>query len=222
MKKKEYIFEFLNDLMRNNSKEWMDAHRDRYETAKNYWLEEIEKMLERLRQHDSHYEMFEPKDTIMRINNNRMFHPEKPIYKTHFAFSPTRKKDEYAPIFFSLGATSSLIGGGIWRPNKDILHKVRAHIDMHGATFQKAISSKDFIDFFGGLQEDDQKLKTAPKGYDKAHPYIELLRYKNYTAAIEPSRKYLLDNNLADIAEEVYLKMKPMNDFFHAALNAHE
>jgi uncharacterized protein (TIGR02453 family) len=219
MKEKQYIFDFLDDLTRHNSKDWMDENRSRYETAKSYWLDEIAKMLDRLSQYDTNFERFEPKDTIMRITNNRMFHPEKPVYKTHFAFSPTKKKDEYAPIFFSYGSASSLIGGGIWRPNKDILKKVRVAIDYDGETLQNAITSKEFTDFFGGLQEDDQKLKSAPKGYDKAHPHIELLRYKNFTAAIEPTRKQLLNQELADIVEEVYLKLKPMNDFFHTALS---
>ncbi|MEM6720666.1 MAG: DUF2461 domain-containing protein [Bacteroidota bacterium] len=219
MEKKEYIFKFLDDLSRNNSKDWMNEHRNRYETAKAYWLEEVQKILDRLSMHDTRFEMFAPKDTIMRINNNRMFHPEKPIYKTHFAFSPTQKKDEYAPFFFSYGSASSLMGGGIWRPNADILKRVRAHINRDGAQLEKAVSSKEFRSFFGGLQEDDQKLKSAPKGYDKEHPQIELLRYKNFTAAIEPTREQLIYNELADIAEEVYLKLKPMNDFFHEALH---
>ncbi|MEM6684359.1 MAG: DUF2461 domain-containing protein [Bacteroidota bacterium] len=219
MKKKEYIFTFLDDLTKNNSKDWMNENRDRYETAKAYWLEEVANMLERLSQYDTHFEFFEPKKTITRINNNRMFHPEKPIYKTHFSFSPTQKKDEYAPLFFSYGAANSLVGGGIWRPNPDILKRVRAHIDRDGAALQKVISSEEFVNFFGGLQEDDQKLKSAPKGYDKAHPYVELLRYKNFTAAIAPTRAELIRTDLADIAEQVYVKMKPMNDFFEEALN---
>ncbi|AXG71561.1 hypothetical protein KORDIASMS9_03818 [Kordia sp. SMS9] len=219
MNKKKYIFKFLDELSRNNSKKWMDENRSTYQLAKTYWLSEVEKMLERLCKYDSHFEMFTPKNTIQRITNNRMFHPEKPIYKTKFAFSPTRKKDEYAPIFFSIGAAESLVGGGIWRPNTDILKKVRAHIDTDENKLQKAISSKEFVTFFGGLREDDQKLKTAPRGYDYEHPHIELLRYKNFTAGIEPTRETIINKDLADIAEEVYLKLKPMNDFFHEALH---
>jgi uncharacterized protein (TIGR02453 family) len=219
MKKKAFIFNFLDDLSRNNSKDWMQENRHRYETAKSYWLEEVGNMLERLSQYDARFEMLEPKKTITRITNNRMFHPEKPIYKTTFSFSPTQKKDEYAPLFFSIGAGESLVGGGIWRPNSDILKRVRAHIAIAGADLEKAISSKEFTDFFGGLDEDDQLLKTAPRGYDSTHPYVHLLRYKNFTASFAPSRSYVLEHELAEIAEQVYLKLKPMNDFFEAALH---
>ena len=218
MSKKEYIFEFLENLTKNNSKEWMDANKARYIQAKRYWLDEIELILERLSKHDRHFEQFEPKKTIMRINNNRMFHPDLPIYKNHFAFSPMTKTDGYARIFFSFSPFESFIGGGLWRPQKETLEEVRATIHYEGDELENAINSKEFIDFFGGLVEDSQKLKNVPRGYSKEHKQAELLKYKNLTASIKPSKADLLNNELADMVEEVYLKLKPMNDFFHKAL----
>lgn len=218
MEKKEYIFKFLQDLSENNSKDWMDENRVRYIQAKSYWLEEINSILERLSKHDNHFEQFKPKDTIMRINNNRMFNPDLPIYKDHFAFSPMTKSDGYARVFFSFSPRESFIGGGLWRPQKEVLKEVRSSINYEGEELFNAVNNKEFIAFFGSLGIDNQKLKNVPRGYDKEHKYGELLKYKSISAGIIPSKELLLNNELADIIEEVYLKLKPMNDFFHKAL----
>ncbi|WP_299532543.1 DUF2461 domain-containing protein [Ulvibacterium sp.] len=218
MSGKEYIFKFLQDLTENNSKDWMEANKERYNQSKTYWLKEVESMLKRLSKHDKHFEKFSPKDTIMRINNNRMFHPDLPIYKNHFAFSPMTKKDGYARLFFSFSPFESYIGGGLWRPQKEILDEVRAAIVYEGEILHDAINDDAFMSFFGGLQEDTQKLKKPPRGYDKNHEYVELLKYKNFSTGIHPTKEYLIKNDLADVAEEVYLKLKPMNDFFQRAL----
>jgi uncharacterized protein (TIGR02453 family) len=220
MEKKAYILDFLEALTKNNSKEWMDENRAIYNQAKQYWLEEIARILERLSKHDAYFEKFSPKDTIMRINNNRRFQPDLPIYKNFFAFSPMSKEDSYARIFFSFSPYDSFIGGGLWRPQKEILEEVRAAIHYDGDELSKAIQNQSFVNYFGGLQKDEQALKNVPRGYDKEHPHAELLKYKNITASITPSKEFLLENDLADILEETYLNLKPVLDFLHKALVA--
>ena len=81
------IFTFLRDLTANNSKEWLDANRKHYQTAKNTWLAEIELILKRLSTHEPSLEQVKPKETIMRINNNRRFQPDKPLYKDNIGWS---------------------------------------------------------------------------------------------------------------------------------------
>ncbi len=82
------VLKFLGDLSKNNSKEWMDANRDKYLTAKECWLNEVEKILTILCKYDyEHFSLLEPKKCISRITNNRMFNPDLPTYKTYFTFS---------------------------------------------------------------------------------------------------------------------------------------
>ncbi|MEM1338190.1 MAG: DUF2461 domain-containing protein [Bacteroidota bacterium] len=214
MEKKKYILEFLKDLNLNNSKDWMEANKNRYQTAKQYWLEEVEGMLQRLSEHDEHFTMFEPKDTVMRINNNRMFNPNLPIYKDHFAFSPMLKKDTYSRIFFTFGANGSMIGGGLHRPAKEILEKVRTAIDQNGQEFEKIVNNNDFLDYYGGLKKDDQELKSTPRGFDKDHPYGALLKRKNFSYAVVPSEEKLLSTDLSDVITEAFLKSKKVGELF--------
>ncbi|MEM0933659.1 MAG: DUF2461 domain-containing protein [Bacteroidota bacterium] len=217
MEKKKYILEFLKDLTQNNNKEWMEANKNRYQTAKRYWLEEVEDILSALSEHDEHFTMFEPKDTVMRINNNRMFNPDLPIYKDHFAFSPMLKTDTYSRIFFTFSAHESMIGGGLHRPPKDILEKIRKGIDQNGSEFEKLIRDEDFVAYYGGLKRDDQELKSVPRGFDKEHPYRELLKRKNFSYSITPSTEKLLNMDLPDLITEAFLKSKKVGEFFQRA-----
>ena len=43
---------------------------------------------------------------------------------------------------------------------------------------RKVLNSKVFKETFGELE--GEQLKTYPKGFDKNHPDIDLLRYKQY------------------------------------------
>ncbi|GAA0871058.1 DUF2461 domain-containing protein [Gangjinia marincola] len=218
MVKKEYIFRFLRDLQNNNTKEWMDAHRDRYETAKERWLVEIEKILKRLGQHDPQFEQIDPKEANERINNNLLYHPEKPTYKDHFGCEPTSVKKQGA-IYISVGPQSSFIGGGMHNPEKETLDKVRKAIDQNGEELQAIIESEDIQEYFGGLTPDEKKLKTAPQNYAKDHEHIELLRRKNFTVMKKLTEDEITDDQFIDRVEEAYLKMKPLNDFLTKAMN---
>ena len=217
MVQKDYIFRFLRDLQNNNSKDWMDANRDRYETAKACWLNEIDKILERLAKHDSGFSQLKPKDAIERINNNLMYHPEKSTYKDHFGCEPNTVKNQGA-VYISVGPSNSFIGGGMHNPEKETLDKVRKAIDYDGQILRDIIDSRDIQNYFGGLSNDPKKLKTSPKSYDQNHDHIELLRRKNFTVMKRLTEDDVTGDHFIDLVEEAYLKMKPLNDYLTKAL----
>lgn len=218
MVQKEYIFRFLRDLRKNNSKDWMDANRNRYEKAKTCWLDEIEKILERLAKHDSGFSQVKPKDAIERINNNLMYHPEKPTYKDHFGCEPKSVKNQGA-VYIAVGPSQSFIGGGMHNPEKESLDKVRKAIDYDGHKLHDIIESKDIQDYFEGLSKDPKKLKTSPKGYSQDHEHIELLRRKNFTVMKQLTEDEVTGDEFINIIEKAYLKMKPLNDYLGRAMS---
>ncbi|MFD0860598.1 DUF2461 domain-containing protein [Sungkyunkwania multivorans] len=217
MVSKEYIFRFLRDLRKNNSKDWMDEHRDRYETAKERWIEEVSNILERLSRHNAEFDRVDPKKTIERINNNLLYHPNKPTYKHHFGCEALGKKGN-GTLYISIGPSRSFVGGGIHNPSKEDLDNLREAIDYNGEELRKIIDSKDIQDYFGGLTEDDQKLKTAPRGYDQDHEHIELLRRKDFTVMKQLTEEEVTGDHFIDIVEEAHLKMRPFNSYLQEAL----
>jgi uncharacterized protein (DUF2461 family) len=74
---------------------------------------------------------------------------------------------------------------------------------------QEILSSKEFISTFGKLE--GEQLKTAPKGFDKDHPAIQLINYKQFllvkrfTDKQAQSEKYL---------ENVFTTFQAMRPFF--------
>ncbi|MBP2831085.1 DUF2461 domain-containing protein [Aquimarina sp. U1-2] len=219
MVQKEYIFRFLRDLSNNNSKEWMDENRERYHTAKERWIEEVDLILDKLVKHDNYFQNFKPKDTLMRITNNRQFHPNKPIYKDHFSCSPINKGDAFARIYISVGVGHSFIGGGLWRPEKKVLKQVREAIDYDGEELRDILEDKKFQDFFGGLAHDPDKLKTSPRNYSNDHKHIELLRYNNLTAQVKLTQELVVSDDFVDYVEEAFVTLQPLNKFIMKAIS---
>ena len=216
---KGYIFRFLRDLRNNNSKEWMDENRDRYHTMKACWLHEIQLILDCLSKHDPHFERVEPKNTISRINNNRRFHPNKPVYKNHVTCTPSGTKTKGVSTFFiSIGPDESFIGGGLYHPPKEDLEKIRAAIDYNGERLENIINAKQFTSFYGGLNQYDDKLVTSPQNYDKDHQYIELINNKSFTATIDLTEDQVTSDHFIDLVEEAYLKYKPLDEFIVKAI----
>lgn len=219
MNNKNYIWDFLLDLQNNNSKEWMDEHRERYHTAKDYWLEEVAATLKRLSTHDAYFGQFEPKKIITRINNNRMFHPDKPVYKGHFSCAPAGKSDQLTKIFFAFGPEFTMIGGGIYQPDNTALKSIREAIDYDASELIAILNNKSLIEVTGGLADDESKLKTSPQGYSNDHPNVELLRYKSFTAQYIPHKKDIIEADLATEVERVYLAIQPLIKWLEKAVS---
>ncbi|WP_296317886.1 DUF2461 domain-containing protein [Winogradskyella sp. UBA3174] len=217
---KGYIFRFLRDLKKNNSKDWMDENRHQYHTMKERWLFEIELILKRLSKHDAHYESIDPKKTVSRINNNRRFHPDKPVYKDRLTCSPAgRKAFNVSTFFLSIGTEESFIGGGIYHPKKEDLENIRAAIDYNGDELKKILNEKGFKSFYGGLNIYDDKLVTSPQNYSKDHEYINLINNKSFTATINLTEEQVESNGFIDLVEEAYLKFKPLDDYIVRAIS---
>ncbi|MEL6863473.1 MAG: DUF2461 domain-containing protein [Bacteroidota bacterium] len=215
--RKVKIFEFLHDLKHNNSKEWMDKNRKRYQEAKEIWLDEIQQILNRLENQIPAFQSVNPKDTIMRINNNRRFNPSLPIYRTYFTFGVSDQK--VGPYYhLSISPDESIIGGGLYRPDSDTLKKVREAIDYDAGPLLKTVSTDHFQSFYKGMSKDEQMLKSSPKGYPKDHPQIGLLRRKNLTAIRSLSQKEIIADTFVDLVEEAFTLIQPLNDYFTQAI----
>lgn len=219
MNKSTFILQFLRDVSANNNKDWMEQNKARYEKAKQYWLDEVTSIIERLATHDDYFKTIEPKKTIMRFNNNRMFNKDLPLYKDHFSFSPMNKEDKYSKIFFSFGAETTLIGGGAYKPQKEILEEIRNTIDKTGNQLEEAVNNLKFKEFYGGLSVDSEELKNVPKGFDKEHTHGYLLKRKSITGLIEINTETLLERNLTDFVEEAFLALLPLSTYFKNNLN---
>ena len=78
------LFTFLEKLTQNNETAWMDAHRPEYHDVRASLIAWLDQMNMKLAQIDPDYYDTPGTKAINRINNNLMFHPNRPVYKDHF------------------------------------------------------------------------------------------------------------------------------------------
>ena len=81
---------------------------------------------------------------------------------------------------------------------------------------REIITSKDFVDTFGTL--DGDQLKTAPKGFDKEHADVDLLRYKQFIFGKNFSDEEVMRDDFAEVASETFKKMRPFFDLMSEIL----
>jgi uncharacterized protein (TIGR02453 family) len=112
---------------------------------------------------------------VFRPNRDIRFSADKSPYKTTVAASLEHGG------YVQLSAAGLAAGSGMWHMAPDQLERYRRAVadDGTGKQLQRIFVevSGDGIDVGG-----HDALKTAPKGYPKDHPRVELLRYKGLVA----------------------------------------
>lgn len=207
---------FLKELQQNNTKEWMDAHRKWYKEVRDDFIGWLDEMNAELAAIDDDYYDTPGRKGINRINNNLMFHPNKPIYKDHFG-AGLDKRPNTGDFYVEIGIERSMFAGGLWRPGSKRLRSIRDAIDYDGEEFQKILNKKSFKSLFGDLYE-DVKLTNAPKGFSNDHPHIDLLRHKTFAVATEFSTKEVLGHDFEKKVIKAYKEMLPFRRYLNQAI----
>ena len=210
------LIHFLKELNKNNSKEWMDANRKRYKEVRDDYISWLDKMDLTLEAMDDQYYSTPGKKGINRINNNLMFHPNKPIYKDHFG-AGLDKRPNTGDFYVEIGIEQSMLAGGFWRPTPKVLRSIREAIDYDGEELKKILNKKSFKDTFGDLVL-DEKLKSAPKGFSNDHPHIDLLRNKTFAVLHSFSNIEVLQEDFDQKVIRVYQEMLPFRRYLNKAV----
>ncbi|WP_222985027.1 DUF2461 domain-containing protein [Flagellimonas meishanensis] len=211
------LFDFLEQLQKNNNKEWMDANRKWYHSLRAefiLWLDDLDVTAAQL--HDDYYPT-PGKRGINRINNNLMFHPHKPVYKDHFG-AGLDKAPGSADFYIEIGLKQCLLAGGLWRPDAKTLRSIREGIDYDGEELQAILDKPSFKKIFGSLYE-DEKLTQAPKGFSNDHPHIELLRNKTFGVEHQLKREAIFRSDFKEKIIQVYMEMLPFRRYLNQAVS---
>jgi len=200
------VFNFLKELEKNNNRNWFAEHKEAYTSA----LEHFKAFAETLKadlENQDHIERIK----LYRIYRDVRFSKNKTPYKTSFSGGFTRAtKALRGGYYFHLQpGGNSMVGGGFWQPEAPDLKRIREEIAVDAKPLRKIINSAGFKKHFGRLE--GEQLKTAPKGFPKDHPDIDLLRYKSFTV-----RKHFTDEEVTNpgFSEEVLKYFTAMRPFF--------
>ena len=185
--------EFFEGLEADNSKRYWEAHRDVYDDVVRAPMEEL---LADLEPEWGEARMFRPYRDVR-------FSRDKSPYKTAIS---ARVGDGYV----QLDARGLAAGAGMWEMARDQLERYRAAVDddRSGSELDRIVST---VRDRGSDVMAHGELKTAPKGYPKDHPRIELLRYKGLAAWREwPAGRWLGTRRAEDRIVEFFELSKPL------------
>jgi uncharacterized protein (TIGR02453 family) len=215
----ETTLKFLKQLSKNNNKEWFDANRKTYETSKAEFEAIVKSVIGKCVVFDPKLGELEAKKCLFRINKDVRFSKDKSPYKLNMGASinPGGKKSEIPGYYIHVEPGKSFLAGGSYQPMPDVLAAIRQEIDYNTAEFKKILNAKDFKTYFKELEQEG-KLKTAPKGYDKDHPEINLLQHKNFIMVHYLKDEDVLNKNFPAYAAKVFKAMLPMNEFLRGCM----
>ena len=179
------LFEFLAELEMNNTREWFQENKGRYERdVRDALVGFVADFGERLAEISPHMvaDARPSGGSVFRIYRDVRFSKDKSPYKTnagvHFRHEVGR--EVHGPGFYlHLEPGNVFAGAGIWRPNSATLGKIRGAIAANPGRWESIVNDEGFRTTFN-LEGDS--LKRAPKGIDPEHPLIEYLKLKSFVA----------------------------------------
>jgi uncharacterized protein (TIGR02453 family) len=162
-------FEFYEGLEADNTKVFWQANRATFETCVKAPMEALCAALA----DDGSFHLFRP-------YNDLRFAKNRPPYKVHQG--AYRETEGGAGQYLHMGSDGMLVGVGYYSMAKDQLERFRAAVDddRRGQEIAAVTESLRAAGYSIGAMEG---LKSAPRGYAKDHPRIELLRRKGLMAS---------------------------------------
>ncbi|KAF8225576.1 hypothetical protein L208DRAFT_1305679 [Tricholoma matsutake] len=222
--------DFLHKLKdpKCNDREWFKLHgkstpsfKPVYRLAEQEWKAFIDSFTDVLTAVDPQIPPLPPKDVIHRIYRDMRFSNDKTPYKTGFSASFSRSGRK--GIFAGLSPDGkSLIAAGSWCPGKQELATIRANI-LRTPThlrLRTIISSQEFVAYFGEAKPPpdggrqnifgmEDELKVAPKGVDKGHKDIDLLKCRSFAVVKHFEDEEVLDPGFKQKLGDMVRVMRP-------------
>ncbi|WP_119792899.1 DUF2461 domain-containing protein [Flavobacterium anhuiense] len=217
--------QFLDDLKKNNNREWFQDNKKRYEVFKKDYHQLVSDFLDIMKPLDPSLELLEIKDCTFRINRDIRFSKDKSPYKSHLGvwMSAGAKGANRSGYYVHIEKGGSFIAGGFYSPDAEELKKVRKEIAFFYDDLQEILNDKNFKKEFGSLDvNENNSLKSMPRGYEKDHPAIEFLKLKNFTASQTYDISEVTKKDFVKKMSEKLIALKPLNDFINRALDTKE
>ena len=216
------VFQFLEDLTRNNDREWFLENKSRYEA------EVLEPAMAFIRAFQPRLKEISPffvasdkrvGGSLMRIYRDTRFSKDKTPYKTNVGiqFRHEFGKDVHAPGFYvHISPGDCLLGVGLWRPDSASLAQIRQAIVDGPVKWEKARYNEAFCAAF---ELTGERLKSAPRGFTKTHPLIDDLKLKDFVAVRNLTKEDILKHGFIDEAASLFASTRPYMRFLCEALS---
>ena len=212
------VLNFLSELKENNNKEWFDLNRNRYEASRKKVLFLTELVIHEIAKFDSEIGIQDPKKCVFRIFRDVRFGSDKTPYKTNMGsfIAKGGRKSIGAGYYLHIEPGGSFVGGGSYCPPADALKAIRTEIFDHPEDLKQLIQKDSFLKVYPEMYDD--KLKTAPKGFPKDFPEVDLLKYKSFAFTSRLDDSVVSSETYVSKIVAAMKELYPVNRFLNTAL----
>lgn len=204
---------FLQELKKNNDRVWFEENKPKFKEIQaevKLFYQDIEQSLSRFDSID--------KFKLFRIYRDLRFSKDKTPYKPHFAGSFSRKgKELRGGYYLRIRPGESFLAGGFWAPNKEDLFRIRKEFEFGDQEIRQILNEAKFKRYFRGELHGDE-LKTAPKGFQKDDPAIDLIRKKGFIAVRNFSDAEVLSEDFEKEVAQSFQALRPFFDYMSEVL----
>ncbi len=209
----ESTFQFLLKLKENNNREWMLENKKEYLAGE----EKFKKLYLSIETNLNKYDNIE-KVKVFRINRDIRFSKDKTPYNVHRSASFSREgAHRRGGYYLRLEPNNSYIAGGFFDPNPADLLRIRKEFEIDAKPIKAILNKPEFKKAFNSFNPEYQ-VKTAPKGFDKEHENIDLIRLKSFFVQKRFTDKEIFSENFLEILSENYLLLLPFFDYMSEVL----
>ena len=207
-------FQFLSELKKNNNRDWFNENKKEFK-----WIEKEVKSA-----YNSLYNLIKSHDEVddfklFRIYRDVRFSANKEPYKTHFGGAYHRKKPALRGGYYLhiQPQNESFIATGFWEPNAEDLLRIRKEFEMDDSEIREILSNKKFNSIWGNTFVGDE-VKTAPKGFNKDHKAIDLIKKKQYIFTKKYSDSEVLQPDFIEQVNQDFKTVRPFFDYMSEVL----
>ena len=211
---------FLEDLARNNNRDWFNENKKAYQDALNTFKEFIGTILAGISKTDPSVGSLEAKDTIFRIYKDVRFSKDKTPYKTHFGgwMAKGGRKSTDAGYYFHLEPGNTFMAAGVWMPPKEQLTLIRQEIMYNPSEYFKIINNPLISKTYERGGKEDM-LKKGPAGFPKDFEFMEEIKYKHYIFSQNYENKDIIKSGFAEKVILDYKGLYPWVDYLNHAMS---
>lgn len=205
-------FTFFKLLEKNNNREWFNTHKPEFKAIEAEVKQFFNLLLEDLQLHDD-----VDKLKMFRIYRDVRFSKNKTPYKTHFGGSFNRQKPHLrGGYYLQLTPGGSFAATGFWDPSKEDLFRIRKEFETDDSEIRAIMNAQKFKSAWGNLVGNE--LKTAPKGFSREHPNIDLIRKKQFIFTKKYTDQEVLSPDFLKNVGASFKAIRPYFDFMSDVL----
>ena len=203
---------FLRELKLNNNRDWFNKNKQRFNSIQSGVKEFANEVNESLKKSDDIEKL-----KIFRIYRDLRFSKDKTPYKKNIGMAFHRAKPELrGGYYLELSADESFVAVGFWNPNKEDLLRIRKEIEVDGQEFESVINDNKIKDIWGEIK--GQEVKTSPKGFNKDHQHIDLIKKKQFIFIKKLKEEDILDEIFQKKLVSYFISIRPFFDYMSEIL----